>query len=238
MIQIAAKVQGFEALQARVIALSDDARRSKFIRRGVSEAIALIAKQQKNLAPIRKPRLQVRTLERILSKKKRPSVDQISRATRRASVVQKKFRAIGMHKHVPKIGPKEIIPPGLLKRSIHSRTKLLPASKGGGMFAKAGPNVGVKKRNRNFAPHAHLVSLGTKMRKTVSKSTVWNRQTHWSQSRGKMPSNAYIKQARSTASGPALKLLERRVREDFAMAVQRANARASSRAASLAGAGT
>lgn len=237
MIQIAANVQGFEALQARVYALADDARRSKIIRRGISEAIALIARQQKNLAPIRKPRLQARTLERILAKKRRPSVDQISRATKRASVVQKKFRSIGMHKHVPKIGPKEIIPPGQLKRSIHSRTKLIPASKGGGMIAKAGPNVGVKRRNRNFAPHAHLVSLGTKLRKTVSKSTIWNRRTHWSQSRGKMPANPYIKQARSIASGPALKLLERRVREDIVLSIQRANARASARASSLAGVG-
>jgi hypothetical protein len=54
---------------------------------------------------------------------------------------------------------------GMLKKSIGSRFQR--ASKGRPVVAKAGVNVGKKKKkeiNTKRAPHAHLVALGTKAR--------------------------------------------------------------------------
>lgn len=227
--QIQADITGFDRLQRRVARLAEPARQSKIVRRGISEASALVAKAQRNMAPVRKARVRLRQLDRNmrLRRTRNPETKQVrfgrwsvAKATARASVAQRKFRAIRKVGGVRPEGPRELIKPGQLKRSIHSRVRVLA----GGLFAKAGMNVGLKRNDRRRAPHGHFVALGTALRRTKRRlSTKGKGKKTWNAaSRGVMPANSFIRDASAMVAAQARRLLERRVREDFLVTVTEA----------------
>lgn len=200
---------GIPKLQARVQQLAFYALTNKVVRRGISEAAAVVARSIKNAAPVRKPRVSVRILDKLM-KRRRGWVGQggqnLSKATRKASIVQKKLRKIrggGM-------GPRELIEPGLLKRSVHSRV----IARQSVLYAKAGVNVGLRPNDRRRAPHAHLVAWGTKLRRTKLKGS---RPGHIT---GRMPKSDFAKYAAESAVPRAMRLLESRVKEDFRASIR------------------
>lgn len=107
-----------------------------------------------------------------------------NRITSRASSKALQLAVTAMRQRAPQ-GPT-----GNLKRS-HGKRKLKKREANGIVAYKAGPNVAKKPKNArrerraNFAPHAHLVVLGTAGRwsKTKRGAIVW---------RGKMRANGYV----------------------------------------------
>ena len=88
----------------------------------------------------------------------------------------------------------KVIIPGGMKRSIRSR--FLKSGKGpekGMQTAKAGLNVGRKRRDPLRAPHGHLYTLGTKQRRTKSGAN-----------RGVMPARPFIAQASRAVENEAI----------------------------------
>lgn len=94
---------------------------------------------------------------------------------------------------------------GAVKASIGKRNE---RKKRTGVFeAKTGVNVGKKtKRKGKFAPHAHLVALGTKprVRKTIGGKFGYIKNPSQQQlSTGTMPSNPFVKRAYETSRAAA-----------------------------------
>lgn len=103
---------------------------------------------------------------------------------------------------------------GMLKKSIGSRFQR--ASHGKPVVAKAGVNVGKKKKkevNTKRAPHAHLVALGTKARtrKRLGGKYAYIQDPSPAQlSTGSVTANEFVKFAASSARGRmAAKMKER-----------------------------
>lgn len=193
-------IDGTQQLRERMIGLAEAAKTDRFVRKGMSNAARIVARAQKNMAPVRKGRVQVRKLNKLLQK----GVSS-SKALQRSSVAVAKFRAIPVDKKTGtrSIGPRRFIPPGLLKRSIGFRVK---KERGTGEYSVViGANVGKKRRNPNNAPHAAFVGSGTKPRK----------------GRGTMPGNPYISVATNFAAPAAMKALEAGVHAEIAAAAVR-----------------
>lgn len=201
---VSIETRGIDKLTKRVGQLEYAARGNKLIRRGISEAARIVARAIRNAAPVRRSRVSVRKLDKLM-KRRRGWVGQggynLANATRRASVVQTKKRK-------PRAGWEAhgdlAIKPGQLKRSIHSRVYV----RSDGLYAKAGMNVGLKRNDRRRAPHAHLVALGTKLRRTRLKGS---RPGHLT---GRMPPNPFARLAANLAAPAALRALNFRVKED------------------------
>jgi hypothetical protein len=180
-------IDGDKQLRAQMEELSELAYSDKLVRGGMSDAARIIARSQKNMAPVRK------------------------------NPMQKKFRSIGKVKtdrgYVRPDGPLRLIPPGLLKRSIGFRVKRDRAS--GTVSVVVGANVGKKKRNPNNAPHAAFVGSGTIQRfsNKFSKKRVGPLRAN----RGIMPPNDYISVATNFAAPAAMKALEAGVRAEIAV---------------------
>lgn len=184
-------IDGAQQLRERMSEMAELAKTDRFVRKGMSNAARIIARAQKNMAPVRKGRVQLRALDKRLKKGMA-----IGKATRLSSVpVVKTRKATG-----------ESIKPGLLKRSIGYRVKKVQ----GEYTVVIGANVGKKRKNPNNAPHAAFVGSGSKPRQTKSGAN-----------RGTMPANPYISVATNFAAAAALKALEAGVREEVAAAAVR-----------------
>lgn len=202
---------GTKQLRSKMIEMADLAKTDKLVRKGMTDAARIVANAQKNMAPVRKGRVQLRKLNRALQKGAT-----LSTATRRSSVAVSKFRAIPMVKvnkfeKVRPDGPQRFILPGLLKRSIGFRVK---KGKDGEFRVVIGANVGKKRSNKNNAPHAAFIGSGTKVRATKAGAN-----------RGAMPPNSYINTATNFAAGPAIQALERGVKAEIDAAVARVGSR-------------
>lgn len=200
--KLAIRVSGADLLRQRMTALSELAGSDRLVRKGMSDAARIVSRAQKNLAPVRKGRVQMRQLDKRLKKGMA-----IGKATRLSSVPVVKRRA--------KTG--DIIKPGLLKRSIGFRVK---KEKGTNSYSVViGANVGKKRSNPNNAPHAAFVGSGTKQRYAFrpKAGTIGPRKAN----RGIMPPNYYISNALRFAAPAALKALEAGVQAEIAVVASR-----------------
>ena len=99
-----------------------------------------------------------------------------------------------MRREIRKAAPKG--PTGNLKKSIGK--KFLKGKRGRAILAKAGVNVGKRKKGDDggpLAPHAHLVALGTEQRtrkRLGGKFAYIRRPTKAQLSTGVMPSNDFV----------------------------------------------
>lgn len=217
---VTARMTGMERLQKRFIALEDSIRTSKVVRRGASEAVSIVARAQKSLAPIRKGRLSVRALNKAVRKKKgKLTPEGLAKATKKATREHRKFRSIPLVDGVRPAGPRTLIKPGSIRRSIGSRVIVRKAF----VTAKAGMNVGKKKSNPNYAYHATIVgSMRHKERYTHRRmkhkpdATSRKKPRYKKAYRGIMPDNTFILDAFRMTSRSALNALNRAVKADMA----------------------
>lgn len=187
------RVNGAEELRRKVANVAECAVAGTLTRRGLSEVGRIVTRAQKNMAPVRKGRVRLRALDKRL-KKGMP----IGKATRLSSVqVVRRRKKTG-----------EIIKPGLIRRSIGYRVLNVD-----GIFVvKMGMNVGKKKSNNNFAPHAAFVGVGTKQRFSFrpKPGQVGPNKIN----RGVMPKNPFIANATQFAAAAAIAALDKAVKED------------------------
>jgi hypothetical protein len=201
------KATGVEELRRAVANVAECAVAGTLTRRGLSEVGRIVTRAQKNMAPVRKGRLSLRKLDKRLQKG-----IEIGKATRLSTTkAPSKMRKLGPDF----IGPGREIKPGLIKRSIGYR---VIRSKGmdAQFTVKMGMNVGKKRSNNNFAPHAAFVGSGTQQRySNAAKSAFTGPQRV---NRGRMPQNRFIADATLFASGAALAALDKAVKEDMVRA--------------------
>ena len=210
--KLAIRVSGVEVLRQRVRNAAECATSGALTRRGLGEVGRIVTRAQKNLAPVRKGRVRQRELDKRLKKGMA-----VGKATRLSSVAVNKFRAL------PKgtIGPRRLIKPGLIKRSIGYRI-----IRGKDVLTlKMGMNVGKKRSHANYAPHRSFVGKGTKQRKTKPGAN-----------RGVMPRNFFIANAYQFAAASAIAALNKTVGEDMRSAFNLQLRPAS--ASTMVGAGT
>lgn len=184
--KLAIRVSGVEVLRRKFANVAECAVSGSLTRRGMSEAARLVTRAQKNLAPVRKGRIQLRKLDARLKKGMA-----VGKATRLSSVpVVRRRKATG-----------EIIKPGLIRRSIGYRILKVDGS----FMVKMGMNVGKKRSNSNFAPHSAFVGKA---------KTGQPRQTKAGANRGVMPANLFIANGTRFAARAAIAALDRAVKED------------------------
>lgn len=128
----------------------------------------------------------------------------------------KKFRSIGLVDGVRPDGPLRYIPPGLVKRSIGYRVVRGKGSLKGSFVVKMGMNVGKKRRDKNFAPHAAFVGIGTKQRFSFRPKAGQIGPNKIN--RGVMPQNRFIYNATNVAAVSAMAALDKAVKEDMVRA--------------------
>lgn len=109
---------------------------------------------------------------------------------------------------------------GQLKAAIGKR--LEKGKRGGRITAKTGINVGknIVKKGK-FAPHAHLVALGTKARTRQAiggKFGFISKPTEQQLSTGTMPSNPFVKQAAQSSRSTAIAAMRKRAAKALAKA--------------------
>lgn len=217
---VEARTEGMDRLQKRFHALESSVRTSKVVRRGASQAVALIAKAQRNLAPVRRGRVSIRALNKAVRRKKgRVTPEGLAKATKKATREHRKFRSIPLVDGVRPDGPRTTIKPGQIRRSIGYRVTIRKEA----VTAKAGMNVGKKKSNPSFAPHATIVgSMRHKPRFTKGRmkhraSAASRGKPHFKKAyRGIMPDNTFVYDAFRMAAPSALRILNKSVREDMA----------------------
>ncbi|TXH56419.1 MAG: hypothetical protein E6Q97_06465 [Desulfurellales bacterium] len=197
--KFALKVNGVEELRRKVANVAECATAGTLTRRGLSAVGKIVTQSQKRMAPVRKPRVLRRKLRALQAK----GVE-IGKATKRASVVVKKFRRV----EADFIGPRQLIKPGLVKRSIGYRV----LKKDNAFIVKMGMNVGKKRSNKNFAPHASFVGSGTDQRYSFRPKAGQIGPNKIN--RGRMPPNRFIYDATNIVAVQAMKILEQHVQED------------------------
>lgn len=183
------KVNGVEELRRKFANVAEVAVSGTMTRRGLTDAARIVTRAQKNLAPVR------------------------PKGTKR-------FRSIGKVKtgvgYVRPDGPLRYIPPGLVKRSIGFRV-IKPKGKDAQFMVKMGMNVGKKRSNKNFAPHAAFVGVGTQPR--FSNGRLRGNEYGPSRvSRGRMPQNRFINDGTQFAAASAIAALDKAVKEDMVRA--------------------
>jgi hypothetical protein len=113
-------------------------------------------------------------------------------------------------------GPQKFIKPGLVKRSIGYRVVRGKGSLQGTLVVKMGMNVGKKRSNNNFAPHAAFVGVGTQQRYAFRPRG--NQIGPNKANRGRMPQNRFIYNAMNVAAVSAMAALDKAVKEDMVRA--------------------
>jgi hypothetical protein len=203
-------------LRQRLAAIVD---RNKYrpsppVRKGMSNAGRLIARAQKERAPVRQGRVSIRKLKRNIA-----AGQSLVKARAGATTVVKKFRSIGRVKtsegYVRPDGPLRYIPPGLLKRSIGFRVR----SKEGVWQIVTGANVGKKRKSPNFAPHRAFVGSGTVQRFSNGRLK-GNEYGPKRVNRGRMPANPYIMAGLHASSSGALRAVEAGIQVEMNQALK------------------
>jgi hypothetical protein len=188
------RVSGVEVLRSRLRNVGECAITGALTRRGLTQVGQLVTRAQKNLAPVRKGRIRLRQLDKRLKKGMA-----IGKATRLSSVqVVRRRKKTG-----------ELIKPGLIKRSIGYRVVRRGSKADAVWQVKMGMNVGKKRANNNFAPHAAFVGKATAGQERKTKAGA---------SRGQMPSNLFIPNGTRFAAAAAISALDKAVKEDMVRA--------------------
>jgi len=197
-------ILGAAQLRERLKELGEAGNTGTLVRKGMSDAGRLIARAQKERAPVRQGRVSMRKLKRNIA-----AGQSLTKARSGATSIVKKFRAIAKVKtengFERPAGPRQYIPPGLLKRSIGYRVRKVK----GVWQIVSGANVGKKRKDKNFAPHRAFVGSGTVQRYSNKFNDKIGPQRV---NRGRMPANPYIMAGLNAAAGAALKALEAGVR--------------------------
>lgn len=197
------QVNGVEELRRKVANVAECAVAGTLTRRGLSDVGRIVTRAQKNMAPVRKGRVQLRKLDKRL--KKGMAIGKATRlSTTKPRVVLKEGEA----------GLPVERKPGLIKRSIGYR--VLKQSKGSDatFVVKMGMNVGKKRGSPNYAPHRMLVAFGTKERFTNGKLSGNEMGPKRGASRGVMPKNQFIHHATQFSAAAAIHALDKAVKED------------------------
>jgi hypothetical protein len=170
-----------------------------------------------------------RELEKTLKTLADKAADQIARS------------AIGAGLTVMKGAIKKAAPvgnTGMLKKSIGSRFER--AKKGRPVVAKAGINIGKRKKNRPhkvaIGPHAHLIALGTddRIRNRIGgKFAYLKNPTPRQRFTGRVTPNGFVKAATLSSTARVAAVMKKRAQkklDDWAKALARANKRQAARA--------
>jgi hypothetical protein len=211
MIKFGIRVNGVEELRRRVANVADCAISGAVTRRGLSEVGRIVTRQQKAMAPVRKGRLVKRELHKRLARGM-----EIGKAVKLSTVPVLKTRGKRLAPGVS--GPEKFIKPGLVKRSIGYRVARGKGSLKGSLVLKMGMNVGKKRSNNNFAPHAAFVGVGTQQRYAFRPKA--NQIGPNKINRGIMPQNRFINDGMNVAAVSAMAALDKAVKEDMVRAYQ------------------
>lgn len=159
-----------------------------------------------------------------------------SKIDRKLKKLQEKTRKKIMRSSMGKAGT--VLKKAIAKRAPVGKTKLLKKSIGASTKAqknlktsvdfqglRVGPNVGKKKSEEDgtnlgaskFAPHAHLVILGTRDRKITGKKRGKDKTKNVGQPTGRVKKNDFVKKAAKSNMRAAI----RRLRESALQGIQK-----------------